>query len=284
MSPTESNMTLQPVILLLMILSVVASTPCPYKACSCDDKKNPDRIDCNSKNLTSLPTLESGHFTQTWLDIRNNNITEIPKGYKFPPQLTRLDINYNHLHDIDPGTLASLPLTVLDLSDNYLQSISHILFPPSLTTLSLYNNNITTVCAQHFSKSITVLDLSYNPISNISTDTFSHLTNLTEIYLASTHLTSIDQLSLPESLTTVDMSNARLIHIPLSLTALTNLETLYLLSNQDLQCSCKAPALASWYRARKQRGYIDIDGDCINQGGSSIDYFLDNFEKLCSSD
>ena len=131
---------------------------------------------------------------------------------------------FNQLSHIDPEAFSPLTnLTYLDLANNKaLPSVSDILLPASLTQLRADNNNITSVPALHFTLPPTTthssinnnissnnklrkLNLDYNPIVSISLLAFQHLTELTELWLTHTQLTSVD-FSLPSSLTTLALS------------------------------------------------------------------------------
>jgi len=248
----------------IWIQYVIASTPCPYKICDCDVPGHPEYINCAYKQLTSVPPLETGKFTQTYLWLDYNNIKNINKDTELPADITRLSLPSNNLQHIDPAAFSRLTsLTHLDISNNQLTSISQLIFPSSLTYLYAYNNAITSVTALTFtnpsSNSLEYLYLSQNPISTISSDAFSHLSQLTRLYLHNTQLT----------------------HLPLSIKSLTNLEVLYLDSIPTLTCSCSQSALSAWYLHRKNNGGVGIRGSCV--GGSSVVYFLETLAPQCPS-
>jgi hypothetical protein len=81
-------------------------------------------VNCNGRNLTSVPT-------------------------SLPRDVTSLDLSRNRISDVSGGALRLYgDLRVLDLSDNVLGRVDWRDLPTSLLTLRMSHNSITSVCVQ----------------------------------------------------------------------------------------------------------------------------------------
>jgi len=190
-----------------------SSPPCPYKDCLCEDSGS--YIYCLDQHLNAMPTLETGTFSQTRLNLEYNNIHAIQSS-DLLPTLTEIVFSWNRLTSIPPAVLDLPHLTTLDVSYNKLTSIDDCLWPPSLTDLDVSNNDITSI-HKELSNSLTSFNANYNNISSIEDAVFP--SSLSHLWLSHNRLTKVPS-DLPHSLTFLSIGNNLLTSTPPSVSEL----------------------------------------------------------------
>ena len=128
-----------------------------------------------------------------------------------------------------------------------------------MTYLDLRDNDITSISNINFdgnSSALETLDLRDNTIlTKIDEHAFDNVPNLKVLRLGNTGLTSI----------------------PLALKSLPNLAECKIDSPQ-LQCTCEAVVLDSWWKSLSRAAQQNIQGKC---GTQDVTSFLDNLDTNC---
>ncbi|KAL5263933.1 hypothetical protein ACHWQZ_G005126 [Mnemiopsis leidyi] len=123
------------------------------------------------------------------LDLSTNNIVGLPDYFLTAfSNLRELYLDDNHIRDdqieVNALTESCVSLKVVKLANNNLKSVPTILFRP---------------------QNIRVLSLSQNLFTFLKAGTFSSLANLSELYLASNSILTIEDGTFPKSLTHLDL-------------------------------------------------------------------------------
>ncbi|XP_036369864.1 leucine-rich repeat-containing protein 15-like [Octopus sinensis] len=135
--------------------------------CSCQG----NRINCSSRNLTSVPR-------------------------PIPPNIEYLNLTFNHINEIKPGTFQNLPnLTTLYLNNNDIKELKAGSFQnlPSLGGLYLHENNISEIHVEAFQKLPNLVDLylNNNDIKELKAGSFQNLPSLRTLTTYSNHINEI---------------------------------------------------------------------------------------------
>jgi hypothetical protein len=164
--------------------------------------------------------------TITKLDIHSKNLTEALDCSDFV-NLTRLDCYGNKITSLNLVNCQQLKR--FWGWDNHLTDLALPTSTEQLTVLDLSRNNFPTQNLTRFSHLVNCeyLDISYNPWTG-SLAPLSHLTKLKELRIVHAELTELDLVSLPSSLTYLDIkNNPNLVSPDLTAgTQLVNLKTL----------------------------------------------------------
>ncbi|TMW63934.1 hypothetical protein Poli38472_014639 [Pythium oligandrum] len=164
------------------------------------------------------------------------------------PRVYTMLLGDNKLTTFQTAT-ADNDMEELDLSDNSITDLVQMRFPRRLTSLDLSGNNITDMPENipwPEAKQLKTLVLDGNPFKTLTANTFAALEALKELSLASTRLGTLQGLSLPTSLTSLDLSNNQLVAETLLFAEpLTNLKSLDLSYNKVKKLPSDLTALQS---------------------------------------
>ena len=194
----------------------------------------------DDNKLTAFPHLLLQHakFTNLkWLTLRSNEISNLKHiaDDQFLAGTQILKKKYQQLFHLNASAASLQKLEVLDLSANNIIGLPNYFFTAfgklreifldgnkisddqiemnaltescvSLDVVKLANDNLKTVPSILFRPpNIRVMSLSQNLLTFLETDTFSSLTNLSELYLASNSILTIEDGTFPTSLTVLDL-------------------------------------------------------------------------------
>ena len=195
--------------------------------------------------------------TVTSLTLRYNQLTVFPKLATVFPNLQTLDLGNNLLHLIESTHLMGLSaLTTLHINNNQFNGIpSAINRARSLHTLYINNNQIDTV--EDFDlqllHKLTHIELNGNPLVYLSPLAFTHA----------------------PLLTSVNLDNTKLGHIPRAILGLKRMQYLYL-RYWPIECSCNAMSyLKTWNVSA-----INIYASCSS--GQPVETFLTTELPKCT--
>ncbi|XP_059184066.1 matrix-remodeling-associated protein 5 [Centropristis striata] len=219
-------------LLVLMMLSPVASVPCP-RPCSCPQ---PTELHCTFRSLMTIPATVSKHVERINLGFNSiNKITD--KSLAGLRKLELLMVHGNDVHSLPDGVFRDLTsLQMLKMSYNKLQEINRHTLQGlwSLARLHLDHNRLEFIHPDAFQglTSLRLLQLEGNRLQQLHPATFStftmmghfHISTLKHLYLSDNGLTSM-----PSSL----------------VATMPQLENLYLHGN-PWACDCNMRWLHDW--------------------------------------
>ncbi|CAH1401541.1 unnamed protein product [Nezara viridula] len=161
-------------------------------------------LDLSHNHIEQLHMEQFKHLVNMRiLDLSCNHLRSIPRDAFINTKLERIDLSNNEFLVMPSASLGEIGFTlrVLDASNNQIEHLDSTMFPetPLLTSLSLANNRITLVPDNVFTSlsSLLRLDLSGNKIRANLKELFHYLQNLRELNLASTGISHLPVLPLP---------------------------------------------------------------------------------------
>ncbi|KAF5286246.1 hypothetical protein FQA39_LY16343 [Lamprigera yunnana] len=189
------------------------SCACP-KVCVCKWKNGKQTVECNNKNLPSIPKgIDPGSQV---LEFWDNNLRSLTKEAFLKMELIHLQriyLSHCKIVLIDSQAFSGLTnLVELDLSNNLLISVPTEAFIhcPSLMKLTLNSNPIKTLRTAAFNhlSYLNTLVLSDCEISYVENGTFENLNSLERLYLDGNRLTTLKgNRILPQSIRGMELQN-----------------------------------------------------------------------------
>jgi len=187
-----------------------------------------------SKNSLSVNSLKDLHY----LSISTNNINTIDSGaFQDNNKLLYLNLSNNYINYLHPKTFANLKnLKTLDLSINELTDVPKISNKIEINTLYINRNNITKIMSHAFTEmpKLTKLLIGGNQIDEINVDAFVYLSALEELDLSKNKLNFLPEgwTEFLVSLKYLDLSDNKFTSLEsLSLTNTLPLIEMYLMNN-----------------------------------------------------
>jgi Leucine-rich repeat (LRR) protein len=206
-----------------------------------------------------------------WLDVSRNSLRNtVSISYDLIPfanTLQFLDVSNNVL-TTEPRLGDLRALTEVHLSFNNITTVTLGAFAPSVVALYLDHNlfpSIPTFLSDL--PQLQFLSLEHNEIMSVEYNDFPVNSKLTNLYLGENPLSKIDERAFQNFRTTLmylNLENTWLTRLPLAVTTLTKLQSLWMPNNERLMCSCEEKSVAPWIsslhslRVVGQCGYVDI--------------------------
>ncbi|XP_077998569.1 uncharacterized protein LOC144451566 [Glandiceps talaboti] len=242
------SLAILPSVFIFVTLFVSATTATCPTSCTCNATSDAVVVNCQSQNLTSIPTSLPANTTHLYL--RDNHITNLQNLKTYTASLVVLDLSWNRVRDIPMGIfkpgLSDSNLVLLDLSYNSLQSIPEHSFAylHNLKILDLSGNRIELILTKSFNDlsnihelrlhdnkiswtnmaftgmtTLQVLDLSTNAVFGITVNIFEDLYNLTKLSLQRNVISTVgeDAFHSLANLATVDLSYNPFTELPRTL-------------------------------------------------------------------
>ncbi|XP_070551747.1 protein NLRC5-like isoform X1 [Ptychodera flava] len=232
----------------------------------------------NLKHLKNLKKVDLSHCCVSRDDM-NVLLQEIS------PEVTDLNLSNTNMSDLLLDKLKRFNnLKQLKLSNNKLKANDHIFrfIPTSVTHLNLSHNNLHGCSFEKLDSytQLEDLDVSHNKFTFVDDgfkrmeESFKHLTQLKQLNLSNIGLESCINLSLPSSITKLDLSHNQITDIGQSfnhLTQLTHLDVSHNKVNQSLIDILKClPTTAR---------YLDFSSNCIDNVGN-VGKVISSFNDL----
>ncbi|CAH1272993.1 RTN4RL2 [Branchiostoma lanceolatum] len=216
---------------LVLLGGVSGQTDCP-SACTCSTGDQFKTVDCDARNLTSIPGPLPSDAINIFLG--NNNIREIPTdAFNSLSSVENLYLNNNPLASLPPDAFRGLTaLQKLDLGECQIGTIEENAFRglTELTDLVLDTNQV-------------------SQIGTIEDNAFRGLTELTDLVLDTNQIKSVSLSTFQglASLNTLNMRMNQLTSLPADVFESTlNLQSLYLSGNQWDCSDCSLAWLPRW--------------------------------------
>ncbi|CAH1272995.1 RTN4RL2 [Branchiostoma lanceolatum] len=172
---------------LVLLGGVSGQTDCP-SACTCSTGDQFKTVDCDARNLTSIPGPLPSDAINIFLG--NNNIREIPTdAFNSLSSVENLYLNNNPLASLPPDAFRGLTaLQKLDLGECQIGTIEENAFRglTELTDLVLDTNQIKSVSLSTFQglASLNTLNMRMNQLTSLPADVFESTLNLQSLYLS----------------------------------------------------------------------------------------------------
>jgi Leucine-rich repeat (LRR) protein len=217
-----------------------------------------------------------------WLDLSRNVITDsVSLSYNLIPlysTLQYLDLSRNRLIS-EPRLVDLQVLTEANLSYNNISTVDFGSFSPSIISINLENNNLKSMPKSLGDlPQLQTFNIRSNAIIIIGNNDFPLHTRLSTISLGDNPISYIGEHSFDnfrQTLTYLDLENTQLTRLPVAVSALTSLQTLWMPSNANLMCTCEEKALAPWMTSLPA---LRVVGQC---GGVDIKRFFSLLAAQC---
>ncbi|GFQ66391.1 hypothetical protein TNCT_671951 [Trichonephila clavata] len=231
----------------IFILFTATNTaePCEWNPmCSC--RKFHHDVVCRSVPFAIFPKLPQEDIYQ--VTIIRSGISALDNNFLEGTSVASLHLMQNNIIQISPKAFNGLEyiLTTLDLSYNQLTEVPFEALRPlnNLQWLNLQGNLLKDIFIHHWfdfnCKSVLKsLFLGANHITVIKENAFIHFTNLTLLNLEGNYIYDIDSNSIPNSITSLSLTNNLLENVPLhAIYTLQDLRHLYLSNNVLKRLPC----------------------------------------------
>ncbi|XP_066292624.1 reticulon-4 receptor-like 2 [Branchiostoma lanceolatum] len=238
----------------VLLGGVSGQTDCP-SACTCSTGDQFKTVDCDARNLTSIPGPLPSDAINIFLG--NNNIREIPTdAFNSLSSVENLYLNNNPLTSLPPDAFRGLTaLQKLDLGECQIGTIEENAFRglTELTDLVLDTNQVRVGSAPYRTTPSGVSPSSRIwckcQIGTIEENAFRGLTELTDLVLDTNQIKSVSLSTFQglASLNTLNMRMNQLTSLPADVFESTlNLQSLYLSGNQWDCTDCSLAWLPRW--------------------------------------
>ena len=244
-------------LLFLVLFSFILNNP--VFGCTEGCKCTSEEVNCENKNLTTFPQLQTLPVTVNLINFGKNRIKDIwfgGNGMTSFPYVKELFLDFNELTRLpmpSKSLLSVLPeLRNLSISNNEIQHIAEgaFLYLPELEYLSLNKNKISNILDYTFFKlgRLQSLELSGNRLTKVRSQWFQMLFSLKELDLSSNRISSFEpqEFKWPGSIMKLNLNSNKLLVLPPFPVKKCNHAgsceaTKVKLLNNNIYCGCRRP-------------------------------------------
>ena len=255
------------------ILNISTSKPDTLTSSVFNGIKYVDFLDLTSNSISVFPNFLFGIRSIQTIDLSNNAITHLSTKQHSVLNLKRLNLSSNKIQFINPIFFKSFPdLEELDLSRNNITTLQEGVFTyiVSVLYLDLSQNNLLHISNSHFNGAgyrLRSIDISNNKLKTIHPDFFVKFDQLKTINLSyNTLLPTFDQMSFPQHLSSIDLSNCGLASLNFcELSTLVDLEMVNI-SGNNIPCSCETQWLNEQIQSHQENSQhrVNLQTQCVS--------------------